>query len=43
MQHVAVATEKAIRDINNSSASEGTSLAEAFMWVAWPTLQAQNQ
>jgi hypothetical protein len=42
-QHVAAATERAVRDIDESSAREDAGLAAAFMAVAWPTLQAQNQ
>jgi hypothetical protein len=43
LQHLAVATENAVRDIDNSSAQGDAGLVEAFLWVAWPTLQAQNQ
>jgi hypothetical protein len=42
-QHVAVVTERALRDIDKSSTREDGALAAAFMSVAWPTLQAQNQ
>jgi hypothetical protein len=42
-QHVAAATERAVRDIDESSAREDAGLAAAFMAVAWPTVQAQNQ
>ena len=42
-QHVAVVTERAVRDIDKSSAHEDAGLAAAFMAVAWPTLEAQNQ
>jgi hypothetical protein len=40
---VAVVTERALRDIDKSSAREDGALAAAFMSVAWPTLEAQNQ
>jgi hypothetical protein len=42
-QHAAAATERALRDIDQSSAHEDAGLAAAFMAVAWPTLEAQNQ
>jgi hypothetical protein len=40
---VAAATENAVRDIDHSSAHEDAELVQAFLWVAWPTLEAQNQ
>jgi hypothetical protein len=42
-QHDALATERAVRDIDQSSAQEDAGLAAAFMAIAWPTVQAQNQ
>lgn len=42
-QHMAVATERAVRDIDESSMYEDAGLASAFLAVAWPTLEAQNQ
>jgi hypothetical protein len=42
-QPMAVATERAMREIDKSSASEDAGLAAAFMAIAWPTLEAQNQ
>jgi hypothetical protein len=43
LQDLGVATETAVRAIDSSSAQEDAGLVEAFLWVAWPTLQAQNQ
>ncbi|HEX4008462.1 MAG TPA: hypothetical protein VHX62_00555 [Solirubrobacteraceae bacterium] len=40
---MALAAETAVRDIDASTAFEDANLIEAFLWVAWPTLQAQNQ
>ena len=42
-QHLAEVTERALRDIDKSSTHEDAGLAAAFMAVAWPTLEAQNQ
>jgi hypothetical protein len=42
-QPVAAAAENAVRDIDDSSSNEDAALVEAFLWIAWPTLQAQNQ
>jgi hypothetical protein len=42
-QYMAAATERAVREIDKSSASEDAGLVAAFMAVAWPTLEAQNQ
>jgi hypothetical protein len=41
--NVAVAARTAVRDIDRSNAREDAQLVEAFLWAAWPTLQAQNQ
>jgi hypothetical protein len=42
-QPVAAAIERAVRDIDNSSAHEDVELVEALLWFAWPTIEAQNQ